>query len=118
MENEAPAYKRGNSKSEQAAHQYFLPAVSMDLLHGHKWDIQPLCHALAQKVQRFGLKPCRSAHAEGVTNDNEPQKNDRMNRELNPSMKAIDADSETTSAEWLEGMPPVFQSMMNAISFA
>lgn len=73
MENEAPAHKRGNSQSEQAAHQYFLPAVSMDFLHWDKWDIEALCHALAQKVQCFGLKPCRPAHAEGIPNDNEPQ---------------------------------------------
>lgn len=46
------------------------------------------------------------------------RKNDTMNRESNPSTKAIEADNETTSAEWLEGIPPVFQSMMNAISFA
>jgi len=73
MENESPAYKRRNSQPEQATHEHFLPAMAMDFLHGRKWNIQVLCHVLSQKIQRLSLKSCRSAHAESIPDDDEPQ---------------------------------------------
>ena len=72
---------------------------------------------LAEEVECLCLEAGCPAHSQCVANDDESKNADNMKMlVLGPWRKAIAVAIDTAKAEWLDGIPPVFQKKVSITS--
>jgi hypothetical protein len=91
--------------------------MTVDLFNRMIINTQLVRYLFSQYIKGPGLYSRGTADPHGIPHNNQGDKKETTNKfDCIPSKKATDAAMEDTSAEWLDGIPPVRQIIVSTIS--